>query len=428
MLPALIGVNLHLAIVLMGACLIAALLTGGLLPSVKSPVVLMFTALTGWLMLATLASQWRGGSVVALIMWAPSFACVLVLPALISDLAQLRKSFYVLAFCLVPILITTVMLQSQQEGRDNTVYGTLSNPNDLALHLLLLIPFAAFVMKRESILSWKTIVCAAAVVLAAIKIVRTGSRAGLLSILVCLIILFVIGKLTTKIKMLGAAGLIAILAFTFVPTPILLRYTTVLDGTTLEEGMSATERSAVESTRARKMLFQESVRVMFEHPLFGVGPGIFSAALAGEQQKQGELQSWHEAHNSFTQIGSEAGLPAFFLYLGILIYSFKRTVSIYRRTRLDPNQKVISQMAGTLAMALVIFGIGATFGTYSYTIHLPVLAGLVQAFDLYLRNQKTGGPAPIAAPQPMRPAMPAPALTPQVPNYVRNRRLRDRRV
>jgi len=424
--PLFTRVNLHLALILIGICFLAALLTGGLLDAAKTPVVVMFTAFTCWLMLSTLTSQWRGGSLQTLIIWVPSYACVLVLPPLVSNLDQLRKVFYMLAFCLVPILLMTVAFQSQLEGRDDTAYGTLSNPNDLALHLLLLIPFAVFAMKSGSLLSWKTIVCAPAVLFALIRIIRTGSRSGLLSIVACLVILFVIGKLTTKLKMLGAVGLIVAIALAFVPSSVLLRYATVFNGTSYDEGMSTGERSAVESTRARKMLFEESVRLTMEHPLFGVGPGIFSAALAGEQEKEGKIQTWHEAHNSFTQISSEAGIPAFALYAAILLYCMKRTISIYRRARRDPNRLVISQMAGTLAVSLLIFGIGATFGTYSYTIHLPVLAGLVQAFDVYVTKEMKTAPAPVASPE--RTRLATPTLNPKVPSYVRNRRLRDRRV
>jgi O-antigen ligase len=99
------------------------------------------------------------------------------------------------------------------------------------------------------------------------------------------------------------------------------------------------------------MLFQESVRLMLEHPLFGVGPGIFSAALASEQKQLGQLQTWREAHNSFIQLGCEAGIPALGFYLAAMLYCMKRTIRVYRRARGDP-----------------------------YTFHFPVLPGLVQAF------------------------------------------------
>jgi O-antigen ligase len=190
--------------------------------------------------------------------------------------------------------------------------------------------------------------------------------------------------------------------------------------------MSVDEVSAVESTRARKILLQDSLYLMLEHPVFGVGPGIFSAALATEQEKQGAVQTWHEAHNSFTQMGSEAGLPGIIIYLVLVIYSLQRSISIYRRTKKDPNRIMISRMAGTLAMSLIIYVICAAFGNYAYTFHLPVLAGLVQALDVCVRKEMTIAPAVVPAPPPMHSGIPT--LQRQVPNYVRNRRLRDRRV
>jgi len=429
-------VNLRLTLILMIVCILAAILTGGLLQSARTPIVLMFTFLTCWFMLATLTSQWRGGSVkILLAYWITSFACSLLVPSLISTLDQCRKLCYVLGFSLLPILLATVLFQSQIQGRDSTLYGTLGNPNDLAFSLLLLIPFAVFVMQGESWVSWKTIVCGLAIVFSIIRTLRTGSRAAVFSIAACLVLLFLSGGLKTKLKVLAATALMAAIALAFVSDSTLRRYSTVFSGTSYEEGMSVDEFSAIESTRARKMLFEESIRIMFEHPLFGVGPGIFSASLAEEQAKRGERQTWHEAHNSFTQLGSEAGIPALCIYLGIVIYSLKRTVSTYLLTRNDPNRILICRMAGTLVMALLVFTICATFGTYSYTFHLPVLAGLVQAFDVSARREmsKTQAVAPLgletrlALPSLTTQALTTQALAPQASNYVRNRRLRNSR-
>jgi O-antigen ligase len=445
MIPTLIGVDFRLALLLLIFLMVAALFSGGLLECAKTPVVLMFTALTCWLMLAVLTSQWHGGSVMTLKIWATSYACALIVPSLVSNLDQCRKVFYAFGFALVPILLATVLFQAQIEGRDNTAFGTLANPNDLAFSLLLLVPFAVFVIGSESLFSWKTIVCTLAIVFALIKTLRTGSRAGMLTMLLCVVIVFFSGKMKTKVKMLVVAGLVATIAFALIPATVLHRYATVFNGTEEEAGMTSDEQSAVASTRARKMLFQESVRVMMEYPLLGVGPGIFSAALAKEQEKRGEHQTWHEAHNSYTQLGSEAGIPALVIYLAALIYCLKRTVSIYRAARRDPNQIMISRMAASLFMALVIYGFCAALGTYTYGYQLPVLAGLVQALDVCVRREKRTAPANAPASFQTRWAAPAfsprlgpqlnsqvsrqisPQLNrqtnPQAPNYVRNRRL-----
>jgi O-antigen ligase len=392
MLAVVLHVNLHLTMILMFVSLVGATLTGGLLNALKTPVVIMFTALTCWLMVTTVTSQWRGGSFMTITnYWIPSFASVLLVPSLISTLDQCRKACYALAFSLLPILWATVAFQAQIQGRDETFFGTLGNPNDLAFSLLLLIPFAVLVIKSESLLSWKTILCSSAIVFAVTKTLRTGSRAGLLTIVICFVILFLSGKMKTKVAMLGVAALIAAICVAAVPRDILLRYGTLFSGTSNEAGMSADEYSAVESTRARKLLFQESVRLMLEHPLFGVGPGIFSAALAAEQKQLGQRQTWREAHNSFTQLGCEAGIPALGLYLAALLYCMKRTIRVYRRARSDPNQIVICRMAATLFVALTIYTICGAFGTYSYTFHFPILAGLVQAFYMCAsKEMKTG--------------------------------------
>jgi len=148
--------------------------------------------------------------------------------------------------------------------------------------------------------------------------------------------------------------------------------------------------------------------------------------LAVEQKARGERQSWHEAHNSYTQIGSEMGVPAFLLYTGALFYCLKRAISIYRRTRKDPAQIVICRMAASLSMALVIYAVCATFGTYSYTYQFPVLAGLVQAFDVCVRKEMTTTQPVVPARFPTRPVPSTP--NPQVSTYVRNRRLRHNRA
>ena len=427
LLAGILGVNLRPTLILMLVSLATALFAGGLLDALKTPVVVMFTSFTGLFLLTILTSQWPGGSVMTLTnYWIPSYACVLLTPTLISSLDQCRKACYILAFSLVPILLATIFFQSQVQGRDQTLYGTLGNPNDLAFALLMLIPFAVLVIKSESVRSWKGITCILAIVFAMLKTLKTGSRSGMVTMVSCFVILLFAAKIKTKLKLIGLTIVMIAIAAATLTTQTLERYATVFSGTSVDSNMSENQVSAVESTAARKMLLQESVNLMLEHPLFGVGPGIFAAALAGEQKNRGELQSWHEAHNSYTQVGSEMGIPAFLLYVSILLYCMKRTVSTYRRTRRDPARVAISRMSASLSMALVIFAICAFFGTYSYTYQFPVLAGLVQAFDVCVRKEMGTRASIVPTPLPSLPV----ALTPnsQVPNYVRNRRLRHDRA
>ena len=207
------------------------------------------------------------------------------------------------------------------------------------------IPFAVLVIKSESLLQLEGNSLHALSPVCGAQDAQDRVQSGLwspwrsASLLCCLA-----GKMKAKLKIVGLVVSIAAIAAATVPSQTLQRYTTLFSGTSSDDDMSADELSAVESTKARKMLVQESVRVMLEHPLFGVGPGIFSAALAKEQKDRGEAQSWHEAHNSYTQVGSEMGIPAFLMYTAVLLYSMKRAASIYKRTRKDPARVTIRRM------------------------------------------------------------------------------------
>src|ERR1700676_2259187 len=89
MLAVVLHVNLHLTMILMLVSLVAAIFTGGLLSALKTPIVVMFTVLTCWLMVTIITSQWRGGSFMTITnYWIPSFASVLLVPSLISTLDQ----------------------------------------------------------------------------------------------------------------------------------------------------------------------------------------------------------------------------------------------------------------------------------------------------------------------------------------------------
>jgi O-antigen ligase len=459
MLPGVFGINPRLMVFLLPVCLLAAIIGGGLVESLKTPVVLLLSVLTGWFLIATVSSQWRGGSAQLIVFsWSISFLTALLVPSLISDLRQCRKMFYTLGFALLPILFTTVVFRTEVQGRDAGAFGSLGNPNDLAFAMMLLIPFAVFVIQSVSLLNWKGVVCILATGLALVLTLRTGSRAAVLTIAVCFLIVLAVGKAKTKMKLLLTTALVAVLAMATVSSAVFLRYTTVFNGTSVDAGMSVDELSAVESTRARKMLFEESIRLMFEHPLLGVGPGIFSVALAGEQKEKGEFQTWHEAHNSFSQMGSEAGIPAVLICFAILFYCFKRTITIYYRSRRDPKRIATTRMAAALFMALVVFTTCAAFGNYAYSFHLPLLAGLVQAFDIAVRKSAKAVPAALPVRQPVPGSSPrhqfagatnafpsarpfagaansspsrrpiAQAVNARIPTYVRNRRLPDSRV
>ncbi len=76
------------------------------------------------------------------------------------------------------------------------------------------------------------------------------------------------------------------------------------------------------------MLLRQSIQMTFEHPIFGVGPGVFAAASWDERKRAGiGAGNAQVTHNTYTQISSETGIPGFFFFIATVFLSFKYTLS-----------------------------------------------------------------------------------------------------
>ena len=135
--------------------------------------------------------------------------------------------------------------------------------------------------------------------------------------------------------------------------------------------------SAVASTYSRKAMLIRSLVVTWRHPLLGVGPGNFMVAENEMAKDEGKRKgAWVGTHNSFTQVSSECGIPAFLFYCGIVVLSFQKTIALYRRAKQNPRFKEIGAHALALNYALITFVVTGLLVHAAYTALLPVLAGL----------------------------------------------------
>ena len=119
------------------------------------------------------------------------------------------------------------------------------------------------------------------------------------------------------------------------------------------------------------------------HPVFGVGPGAFGVAQDELARSRGkEKGSWLGTHNSFTQISSEAGIPALILYLAVLIFSI-RAVSVRRipAGTGDPVVEDMAELSVALRAALVAYAVSTLFSAVAYTMFLPTLAAFAVVFE-----------------------------------------------
>jgi O-antigen ligase len=177
------------------------------------------------------------------------------------------------------------------------------------------------------------------------------------------------------------ALLLAVAAAVFAGSGALDRYKTIFRSGDTVYYANETEKSAALSTLSRKELFMSSLRLTIQHPLLGVGPGMFPIADAKDAGERKHPASWHQTHNTYTQISCENGLPALLFYSMALFFCFKATRIVRLGAAAHPELRPYGDMAFSLRLSLIAFTVTAIFASNAYSFYFPLLAGLCAALE-----------------------------------------------
>src|ERR1044072_2033843 len=197
-----------------------------------------------------------------------------------------------------------------------SIGNMFDNPNDMALHLVTMVPISVGLMlsTRNQLAKLFYIVCAL-LMLGGIAV--TFSRGGFLG-------LFcaaggVIWKLRSRNRFLVvvAGVVLAGALLLFAPGALADRFSSVFD------------KDQGSSVGARKDDLKRSLLVSARHPLFGIGIGNYMF-----RSNRGLA-----THNAYTQVSSELGVAAFVLYLLFMITPLKRLRAIEKRHSTSDEKK-----------------------------------------------------------------------------------------
>ena len=404
------------------------LLNGSLYRIFSSKIVRALMAFTGWLFLCTPFSVWRGGSASQILFWCGSIVCLILLAGCVEGAEQCRKAGYAMAVSVLAIETLSFFLGSSAAGAKETgryafIAGTFSNPNDFAALLLMGLPFCLLVVRTRKGLSVLKIACVLGLILIPLSAFRTGSRGGLVALVIMFVLYFFSVGSVQRIPLAIAALLLAVAAVVFSSNSALDRYKTIFQSGDTVYYANDTEKSAALSTLSRKELFLSSVRLTVLHPFLGVGPGMFQVADAKDAEERNQPAAWHQTHNTYTQISCENGLPALFFYLAALFFCLKTTRAARLAAAAHPELRSYADMAFCLRLSVIAFAVTAIFASNAYYFFFPLVAGLCAALERSLKldmqalkaRQDAYPPAPFPrqridySPAGSRRAVPAPA-------------------
>jgi O-antigen ligase len=212
----------------------------------------------------------------------------------------------------VSALDTIMLFRREAEMLRRFAAGGVDN-NDLAMTLALAIPMAWYLglTYRQPLRRW---LCSAYLPIALFAIGLTGSRGGMLTTIVALLIVpLTLTRLSTvrrgiAIALLWISGVVAV---AYIPQTLMER----LASTTTE----------VEGGRlgGRWKIWNAGLKAFAQQPLAGYGPGVFKRAVDPWLLTKNQV-----AHNSFLSVLVESGLVGFLLFFAMFFTVFLEVLKL----------------------------------------------------------------------------------------------------
>lgn len=310
-------------------------------------------------------AAWRGGAYDAVVNKFSKGVIVAILIYMVTtSVKEVRKLLAIQAGTIALVTIASVFVHRTEYGRLMGIQeGILANPNDLAINIAINFPLCVAFLFAAKKPQWKAF-WAAGLIFMSWGVIATYSRSGLLAMIVTVAICIwefgIKGKRRVVLVSAVFTGMVALGVVVVMPN-YLIRIESMVRGNIEGSG----DRG---SLAARQELLKDSVKLMIKHPIFGIGPGNFASYTL----------TWRVAHNTYTELGAEAGVPAVFLFLLMLVLTLRKI----RRVRNLPGYETsedIRLWTSALWAAMAAYIAGAMFASTEYNLFPYFMVGYICA-------------------------------------------------
>ncbi len=227
-----------------------------------------------------------------------------------------------------------------------SIGGLFDNPNDLALHLVTMVPIAlVFFFSARNPLT--KIIFLSVAILNVGGIVVTFSRGGFLALIAAITVLLWKLVRSSRWLLILVAPALVIAFIVFAPGGYRTRLSTTGD----------------DSSMARFDDLKRSVFIASRHPFLGVGMDNY--ILFSNANKS--------THNAYTQVAAELGAPAAIIYILFVIAPFKGLRRIERQSYQSKSMRRFHYASITLQASLVGFMVASFFASVAYLWYIYYL-------------------------------------------------------
>jgi probable O-glycosylation ligase (exosortase A-associated) len=299
------------------------------------------------------------------------FIKLLVLYFLVVNLVKTRRKLLIMIWGLVVLGTIACFIGIYQHAHGIGVSygegfirirGTALDPNDYAMHLVVLIPFVMGLIftSRNYILKLGLI---STLGLLIINIIYTYSRGGLVSLIFILgaSILWFGFKFKKQLLAIFTLSVGFFVMLPFVPEKYIERAKTVVD---------LNDPAII----ARLDTWKTGLLMMRDEPLRGIGLGVFKYEYASRAFTSGQVETKAAlfAHNAYIQIGAETGMIGLLLFILILFFSWVDLKKSERNFQ-DKGDNVLSCLSLSIRMGLLGYMVSAIFLTQAFLTMLWII-------------------------------------------------------
>ena len=260
------------------------------------PILMMFF---GVLMMSHVFNGWLGGAFEQLEKFAPVVLAFVVFANGLDRRSRILRTMAMFALCAAVLAVHGIEQQKTgigwtgielSQGTRIQYVGIFNDPNDLGMLFVTCVPMAAYLSGRGGLMGLRRLFWLIVTGILVYGVYLTDSRGSLLALLGVLGLYIWQRKGVVIAGVLGTAAVAGLLAL---PS----RFNEI----DVEEA----------SAQGRVDSWYEGMQMFQSHPIFGVGPDMYS--------------EYHHltAHNSFVLIIAETGIIGFTLWLAFVVYSFR---------------------------------------------------------------------------------------------------------
>jgi O-antigen ligase len=341
-------------------------------------------------------SLWPGGSVEVMTdLYMKSVLVGILMAQVLTSIKRFKQMlWYMMIFCFIAAMVA---FDTYQTGFRVEGYrmmggwaGISANPNDFALTINLILPFAVafFTLTKNPI---RKGMAGAFMVVGVISILATYSRTGFLTMAVVLMLALVkhVGK-GKGLQYVLPAALIIFAIVSAIPADYNSRLESIVD----------TKKDQTGSAAARLASIHAALDVIQENPIFGVGLGVNTLALNAKGL------FWAHVHNIYLQLASEIGIPGLIVFVMLMLQLLKGLRQIQNRLRGDEGDHEVAVLAGACEISLLAYCIAGFFHPVAYHFYFYYLAGFALALKAIVERVPKAVAQPAIAQKPWGPRAP----------------------